>query len=56
MRIDAYQIFASGRSESRLLEVLEANIQQVILLKIPLSNIVPQGTRVNQRDRGTPLA
>jgi len=37
MRIDAYQIFASGYSESRLLEVLEANIHQVILLKITLS-------------------
>ena len=37
MRIDAYQIFASGRSESRLLEVLEANIQQVFSLKISFS-------------------
>lgn len=37
MRIDAYQIFASGYSESRLLEALEANIQQVILLNVSLS-------------------
>lgn len=40
MRIDAYQIFASGCSENRLLEVLEANIQQVILLKISLSTFL----------------
>jgi hypothetical protein len=37
MRIDAYQIFASGCSESRLLEVLEANIRDLILLNILLS-------------------
>ena len=37
MRIDAYQIFASGCSESRLLEVLEANIRDLILLNVLLS-------------------
>nr|DAR05807.1 MAG TPA: hypothetical protein [Caudoviricetes sp.] len=37
MRIDAYRIFASDCSENRLVGALEANIQQVILLKIPLS-------------------
>ena len=37
MRIDVYQIFASGCSESRLLEVLEANIRDLILLNVLLS-------------------
>lgn len=37
MRIDAYQIFASGYSESRLLEALEANNHLVILLNVSLS-------------------
>lgn len=36
MRIDAYQIFGSGCSESRLLEVLEANIRDLILLNLLL--------------------
>jgi hypothetical protein len=40
MRIDAYQIFASGYSESRLLEALEANIQQVILLDFSISTSI----------------
>ena len=56
MRIDAYQIFASGCSENRLLEVLEANIQQVILLDVLPSNMLPQVIRVNQHNHGTPLA
>lgn len=47
MRIDAYQIFASDCSENRLLEVLEANIRQVILLDVLLSNIEPQDIRAN---------
>lgn len=40
MRIDAYRIFASGRSESRLLKALEANIHQVILLDFSISTSV----------------
>lgn len=40
MRIDAYRIFASDCSENRLLEVLEANIRQVILLDVSLSTSV----------------
>ena len=37
MRIDAYQIFASGCSESRILEASEANIHQVFSLDVLLS-------------------
>lgn len=37
MRIDAYQIFASGCSENRLVGALEANDHLVILLKISFS-------------------
>jgi hypothetical protein len=40
MRIDAYQIFASDCSESRLVGALEVNIHQVISLKIPLSTFL----------------
>ncbi len=49
MRIDAYQIFASGCSESRLLEVLEANIHQVILLDFSIStSVLPLRTSLMQ--------
>ena len=37
MRIDAYQIFASGCSENRLVGALEVNIHQVISLDVLLS-------------------
>jgi hypothetical protein len=50
MRIDAYQIFGSGCSESRLLEVLEANIYQVILLKIPRSTSLEKKLMDSLRD------
>lgn len=56
MRIDAYRIYASGCLESRLIKALEANIHQVILLNVSLSNILPQDIRVIQHLHGTPLA
>lgn len=37
MRIDANRVFGSTHAESRLLEVLEANIRDLILLNVLLS-------------------
>lgn len=38
MRIDANRVFGSTHAESRLLEVLEANIRDLILLNLLLLN------------------
>jgi len=47
MRIDAYRIFASDCSENRLVGALEANIRDLILLDVLLSNMLPQDIRAN---------